>query len=104
MRRWAKVFGLAGLLLAVLGSYAHASEFPFQDPSLPIEQRVADLVGRLTPEEKVSQMTMTAAAIPALWHPRIHLVERGAARRGALRHMPPSFPRRSAWQLPGILP
>src|ERR1700677_2327253 len=64
VRRLAKVLGLAGMGLALWGNHAHAAEYPFQDPSLPIEQRVADLVGRLTPEEKVSQMTMTAAAIP----------------------------------------
>ncbi len=28
-------------------------EFPFQDPSLSIEQRVEDLVSRMTLEEKV---------------------------------------------------
>jgi hypothetical protein len=44
VRRWAKVFGLAGVGLAVLGHQARAAEYPFQDPSLPIEQRVADLV------------------------------------------------------------
>ena len=69
MRRHAQQWGLATVLLGLFGSHAGAAEFPFQNPSLPIEQRVSDLVGRLTPEEKVSQMTMTAAAIPRLGIP-----------------------------------
>jgi beta-glucosidase len=69
MRRRTNGWGLATVLLGLFGSHAYAAEFPFQNPSLPIEQRVADLVGRLTPEEKISQMTMTAAAIPRLGVP-----------------------------------
>ncbi|MGB9596874.1 MAG: glycosyl hydrolase, partial [Candidatus Poribacteria bacterium] len=60
-------------------------EFPFQDPSLPIEQRVDDLVSRLTLEEKVSQMVHSASAIPRLgipeynwWNECLH----GVARAG----------------------
>ncbi len=67
MRGHAQQWGLATVLLGLLGCQAGAAEFPFQDP--PIEQRVSDLVGRLTPEEKVSQMTMMAAAIPRLGIP-----------------------------------
>jgi beta-glucosidase len=55
--------------LGLFTTLAHAAQFPYQDPSLPIEQRVADLVGRMTLEEKISQMTMTAAAIPRLGIP-----------------------------------
>ena len=39
---------------------------PFCDASLPPEQRVSDLLTRLTPAEKVSQLVMTAAAVPRL--------------------------------------
>jgi beta-glucosidase len=38
-------------------------EYPFQDPDLPVEQRVADLVSRLTLDEKVSQMLNQTPAI-----------------------------------------
>lgn len=31
--------------------------FPFQDPDLPPEARIWDLIGRLTLEEKVGQMS-----------------------------------------------
>jgi len=43
---------------------------PYLDPSLPIEQRVNDLVGRMTIEEKISQMADHAAAIPRLGVPK----------------------------------
>lgn len=33
-------------------------EFPYRDASLPVDQRVADLLGRMTLEEKVAQMSM----------------------------------------------
>jgi beta-glucosidase len=42
---------------------------PYLDPSLPIEQRVNDLVSRMTLEEKISQMRDHAAAIPRLGVP-----------------------------------
>ncbi|HZB45640.1 MAG TPA: glycoside hydrolase family 3 N-terminal domain-containing protein, partial [Pyrinomonadaceae bacterium] len=42
---------------------------PYLDPSLPLERRVADLVSRMTLEEKVSQMMNAAPAIPRLGVP-----------------------------------
>jgi beta-glucosidase len=96
----AKVWGLAGVLLGVLGNQAQGADFPFQDPSLPIEQRVADLVGRMTPEEKVSEMTMTAAAIPRLgipeytwWNEGLH----GVARSGIATVFPQAIGLAATW-------
>ncbi len=43
---------------------------PFRNPSLPIGQRVGDLVSRMTLEEKVSQMRDHAVAIPRLGVPK----------------------------------
>ena len=43
---------------------ADLASAPFRNPALPINQRVNDLVSRLTLEEKVAQMAHTAAAIP----------------------------------------
>jgi beta-glucosidase len=43
---------------------------PYLNPSLPIEQRVDDLVSRMALEEKISQMRDHAAAIPRLGVPR----------------------------------
>jgi beta-glucosidase len=58
---------------------------PYLDPSLPLEQRVDDLVSRMTVEEKASQVVNHAAAIPRLqvpeydwWSEALH----GVARNG----------------------
>jgi beta-glucosidase len=57
--------------------------FPFQDPALPVDQRVKDLLGRLTLAEKVSQMVYDSPAIPRLgipeynwWNEALHGVGR----------------------------
>jgi len=77
---------LAGILISPL-SLVNAQDPapPFKNPSLPIEQRVDDLVSRMTLEEKVSQMQNAAAAIPRLgipeyewWNEALH----GVARAG----------------------
>jgi beta-glucosidase len=34
------------------------SFYPYQNPNLPVEQRVADLIGRMTTEEKIRQLDM----------------------------------------------
>src|SRR6202051_1307247 len=47
-----------------------AQSFPFMNPALAIDQRVSDLVGRMTLEEKVSQMRDHAPAIPSLGVPK----------------------------------
>jgi beta-glucosidase len=40
-----------------LGASAHAAIFPYQDPSLPVATRVADLLPRMSLDEKLGQMT-----------------------------------------------
>ncbi len=45
-------------------------EFPFQNPSLDIDMRVADLIGRLTIEEKAEQLFNEAPAIERLGIPK----------------------------------
>jgi beta-glucosidase len=69
-----------GLLLGSLLALAAASPVrteppspanaPYLDPRLPVEERVEDLVSRMTLEEKISQMRDHAAAIPRLGVPR----------------------------------
>jgi beta-glucosidase len=45
------------VLLGSAASFAMSAEpFPFRDPSLPVEARVADLVGRMTLAEKIDQL------------------------------------------------
>src|SRR5271165_4332779 len=63
-------------LLALAASTAHAQHqaagptLPYMNPALPVDQRVKDLIGRMTLEEKVSQMRDHAAAIPRLEVPK----------------------------------
>ena len=91
MRKPVKFCAMASVLLLSLNHNAQAAEFPFQDPGLPLNQRVADLVGRMTTAEKISQMTLTAAAIPRLgvpeytwWNEGLH----GIARSGTATVFP----------------
>jgi beta-glucosidase len=56
----------------------------YRQPSAPIDQRVADLIGRMTLDEKVAQMQNAAPAIPRLgvpsyeyWNEALHGVARG---------------------------
>ncbi|HTE89554.1 MAG TPA: glycoside hydrolase family 3 N-terminal domain-containing protein [Terriglobales bacterium] len=45
------------VLLAIwFGPTLLAQEFPYQDPRLPVEQRVTDLLKRMTLEEKIAQL------------------------------------------------
>ncbi|MEM7105772.1 MAG: glycoside hydrolase family 3 C-terminal domain-containing protein [Bacteroidota bacterium] len=60
-------------------------QFPFQNPDLPLEERVEDLISRMTLEEKLGQLMYTADAIPRLdipeynwWNECLH----GVARNG----------------------
>lgn len=53
----------AGALLA--GSVF--AQTPYRDPSLPVEQRVADLLGRMTLEEKVAQLQAFWSDDPQAW-------------------------------------
>ena len=36
--------------------FAQPTKYPFQNPSLPLEERVTDLVSRMTLDEKIAQM------------------------------------------------
>jgi beta-glucosidase len=69
--------------LIVMTGFADEFEYPFQNPALPLEARVIDLVSRMTLEEKVSQMLNGAPAIPRLgipsydwWNEVLHGVAR----------------------------
>ena len=72
------------LLLSILWCAGLAAQsYPFQNPDLPIEQRVNDLVSRLTLEEKVTQMVNNSPAIDRLgipaynwWNEILHGVAR----------------------------
>lgn len=63
------MIGAFGIFLCLECFSNNSNEYPFRDESLTIEQRVRDLVSRLTLEEKVSQMVSNAAAIERLGIP-----------------------------------
>ncbi|MBK9389613.1 MAG: glycoside hydrolase family 3 C-terminal domain-containing protein [Bacteroidetes bacterium] len=74
--------------------------FPFQNPSLPIEERVNDLVSRMTLQEKADQLLYTAPAIPRLnvpeynwWNEALH----GVARAGYATVFPQSITIANTW-------
>jgi beta-glucosidase len=76
------------------------SPAPYLDPALPIEQRVNDLVSRLTLEEKVAQMQDVAPAIPRLnipaynwWNEGLH----GVARAGTATVFPQAIGLAATW-------
>jgi beta-glucosidase len=63
-RRRAAAAAIAALALGALPAFAGsaaraADELPYQDAGLPVSQRVADLLSRMTLAEKVGQMTQT---------------------------------------------
>jgi beta-glucosidase len=96
----------AGALVALLPAFAQqAASYPFQDPSLPVAGRVDDLVGRMTLEEKASQMRHAAPAIPRLdipaydwWSEGLH----GIARSGYATVFPQAIGLAATWD-PALL-
>jgi beta-glucosidase len=51
--------------LSVTIAVSAQTEYPFQDPNLPVEQRVSDLLSRMTLEEKISAFS-TDPSVPRL--------------------------------------
>ncbi len=75
----------AALILLTSSCGNNKQDYPFRNPDLPVEQRIQDLLGRLTPEEKVAQMMNQTPAIERLgippydwWNEALH----GVARAG----------------------
>jgi beta-glucosidase len=73
---------------------------PYMDPSLTVEERVEDLVGRMTLEEKVGQMMNDAPAIERLgipkynwWNECLH----GVARAGLATSFPQAIGLAATW-------
>src|ERR1035437_5207592 len=80
-----------------------AAAMPFRNTALPIEQRVNDLVSRMTLEEKVSQLIDRAAPIPRLdvpaynwWNEGLH----GIARSGYATLFPQAIGNAATWDVP----
>ena len=94
------------LLLVVSGtiSITHAQQnngtYPYRNTSLPLEDRVNDLVSRMTLQEKADQLLYTAPAIPRLgipaynwWNEALH----GVARAGFATVFPQSITIANSW-------
>ena len=59
---------LLGMAILLAGQ-ANAQQYPFQNPDLPYEQRVENLISLLTPEEKVGLMMNKSASVDRLGIP-----------------------------------
>jgi beta-glucosidase len=92
----ALLIGTSGLSMGQMA----AGPLPYQNPKLPVPERVADLVKRMTLEEKVSQMINTSAAVPRLgvpaydwWNEGLH----GVARSGYATMFPQAIGMSATW-------
>ena len=90
----------SALLLSVCASGARSQSYPFQDPDLPLEQRVKDLVARMTLDEKVSQTLYDSPEIERLgvpaynwWNEALH----GVARAGLATVFPQAIGLAASW-------
>lgn len=102
-------------LLATLGLMASAvfsptalaqsapQDLPYRNPAISVEQRAADLVSRMTLEEKARQLGHTAPAIPRLgvpeynwWNEGLH----GVARAGIATVFPQAIGMAATWDEP----
>ena len=79
------------------------ADLPFQDPDLPLDARVADLVSRLTLAEKAAQLLHEAPAVPRLglpaynwWNEALH----GVARAGVATVFPQAIGLAAMWDVP----
>ncbi len=90
---------LIAFLSVSAGALAQSS-LPYRNPALPVDQRVTDLVSRMTLEEKVSQMQNHAPAIGRLgipaydwWSEALH----GVARSGYATVFPQAIGMAASW-------
>ncbi len=104
---WTGVLSLSILLLTggtALGQdAATGSQPPYLNPALPMEQRLDDLVSRMTLEEKASQLVNQSRAIPRLqvpaydwWNEALH----GVAAAGTATVFPQAIGLSATWDVP----
>ena len=99
----AKAFFVLFLLIQIIqgaSSQDDGYQFPFQNPDLPLEVRVDNLVSEMTLKEKADQLLYTAPAIPRLgipaynwWNEALH----GVARAGFATVFPQSITIANSW-------
>lgn len=88
------------LWMNIMTVNAQQEAYPFRNTSLSTEERVADLVSRMTLREKADQLLYTAPAIPRLgipaynwWNEALH----GVARAGYATVFPQSITIANSW-------
>jgi beta-glucosidase len=94
------------LVTVALVAVTAAQDTPvFRDPAAPLAARVADLIGRMTLQEKIDQLSSTATAIPRLevpaydwWNEALH----GVARAGRATVFPQAIGLAATWD-PALL-
>ena len=96
----ARIIAFGSAITSALALAQAANAQLYKDPSQPISARVADLVGRMTLEEKAAQMQNTAPAIPRLgvppydyWNEALH----GVARAGEATMFPQAIGMAATW-------
>ena len=82
------------IVFALAMSMSNGQQYPFQNPNLDDKDRVVDLLGRLTVQEKIDQLLYTSPAIERLgipeynwWNESLH----GVARAGYATVFPQSI-------------
>jgi beta-glucosidase len=102
MKRTLPIFLILSLLAIfnLVKAQQNTYSFPFQNPTLSEEQRVNDLISRMTLKEKADQLLYTAPAIPRLgipsynwWNEALH----GVARAGYATVFPQSITIANSW-------
>ncbi len=80
--------------------------YPFQDPDLTVEERVENLIGLLTLEEKIGMMVNSSKPVPRLgipaydwWNEALH----GVGRAGLATVFPQAIGMAATWNEPGHL-
>jgi len=100
-----RILFLGLLVILFTGNYVASGQqtgykYPFQNPALSTEERVSDLVSKMTLQEKADQLLYTAPAIPHLgipaytwWNEALH----GVARAGYATVFPQSITIANSW-------
>lgn len=95
-----RILMVLALIVPFLQVKAQTPSYPFQNPALPFDQRVTDLVSRLTLQEKINLMQNSATGIPRLgipaynwWNECLH----GVARDGVATVFPQAIGMAATW-------
>jgi len=95
-----RIIIILALIVPFLQIKAQTPSYPFRNPALPFDQRVIDLVSRLTLQEKINLMQNSATGIPRLgipaynwWNECLH----GVARDGVATVFPQAIGMAATW-------